>query len=391
MDQRLSRRGLFGAVLTTYAAASGGAALAQSVLDSVARKVPRALRPLVAQIPREMLEFAEAVRKLEQEAEALSLPPSVLSPRTIASLPLDPDRLYEAALPRLVALVDRAEARNIPFADRAGGVLARLHATQRVVPEGLGGAILGRAPVERRGVLLAMADPAPALPGQGTGQVPPLVLAGPNLDPDEPDEPDVPSPSLPGVSRSLRFGDLRDEYAAYFESARLRAEHGESSDFHLAMMRKSKPRYRAVGDRANVPWAFIGVIHALEASFNFRAHFHNGDFPLNQRTRQVPAGRPSIWLPPSDWDASAIDALKLMGFAGQEDWSIPRMLHRLEAYNGFGYRRRGLVSPYLWSFSSLYERGKFVADGRYDPRARSQQCGAATMLRLLVDTGEIPV
>ena len=104
---------------------------------------------------------------------------------------------------------------------------------------------------------------------------------------------------------------------------------------------------------------------------------------------QVPAGRPPVWLPPSDWESSAVDALRLLGFAGASDWSLPRTLFRLEAFNGFGYRRIGRASPYLWSFSSLYERGKFVSDGSFNARARSQQCGTAVMLKLLADAGEI--
>lgn len=386
MDHRLSRRALVRTTLMTCLAATGSAGFAQSPLDSLVRKLPSGLQPLIAELPLDLVELAEAIRVLEREAERLRLPASVLSPRTIASLPLDPDRLYEAALPRLVALVDRAEARNIPFADRAGALLARLHSTQRILPEGLGGPVLGKATPQRRAVLLAQAAPPPGLPGQVTIETPRIELPTPGVDADEPNPPPR---ALPPVARSLRFTDLRDEYAAFFASARLRPEHGESAEFHLAMMRKARPRYLAIAKRANVPWEFIATIHALEASFNFRAHLHNGDHPLHQRTRQVPSGRPSVWLPPSDWDSSAIDALRVMGFTDQSDWSIPRMLHRHEAYNGFGYRRRGLISPYLWSFSDHYERGKFVADGRYDPRARSQQCGAAMMLRLLADAGEI--
>jgi len=37
----------------------------------------------------------------------------------------------------------------------------------------------------------------------------------------------------------------------------------------------------------------------------------------------------------------------------------------------------------------LFERGKFVADGRFDPRARSLQCGTAAMLKVLADAGEL--
>lgn len=82
-------------------------------------------------------------------------------------------------------------------------------------------------------------------------------------------------------------------------------------------------------------------------------------------------------------------ALRLLGFAGQSDWSLPRMLHRLEVCNGFGYRRSGRSSPCLWSFSNLFTSGKFVADRRFDPTAKSQQCGAAVMLKLLDLAGEL--
>ena len=145
----------------------------------------------------------------------------------------------------------------------------------------------------------------------------------------------------------------------------------------------------AVGGPLGVPWQFIAAVHGLEACFNFRAHLHNGDFPLTQRTRQVPPARPLVWLPPSSWEASAGDAVKLMGFARQADWSVPRMLYRLEAYNGFGYRRVGRATPDLWSFSNLYSSGKFVADGHFEPKARSQQCGAAVMLKLLDLAGDL--
>jgi peptidoglycan hydrolase-like protein with peptidoglycan-binding domain len=40
-------------------------------------------------------------------------------------------------------------------------------------------------------------------------------------------------------------------------------------------------------------------------------------------------------------------------------------------------------SPYLWSFSNHYTRGKYVADGRFSPTAVSQQVGAAVLLKQL--------
>jgi lysozyme family protein len=346
--------------------------------------------PLKTLLPREAQEAAQILGellKLEQEAKLLRLPDTPLALND-GAIPTDPDRLYEAAMPRLVALVDRAERISPSFADKAGALLARLHQSQYDPPDawfgGEGAAPLAIPPATRP---LRIASPLVA----DEIATPNLRLPGIAIPAAElPDvEPEPAETLLPSLSKSLKYADLADEYAAWFAAATVRSEHLSSADWHLTLMRQSRPRYQTVGKRLGVPWYFIAAIHGLEASFNFRAHYHNGDFPLSRRTRQVPANRPPVWLPPSDWESSAADALKLMGFAGQSDWSLPRTLHRIEAYNGFGYRRAGRVTPYLWSFSSHYSRGKFVADGRFDPRARSQQCGAAVMLKLLESAGEL--
>jgi lysozyme family protein len=60
------------------------------------------------------------------------------------------------------------------------------------------------------------------------------------------------------------------------------------------------------------------------------------------------------------------------------------MLYRFEANNGFGYRKRSVATPYLWSYSDHYDKGKFVADGKYNPDAVSKQVGAAILLKELM-------
>ncbi len=96
---------------------------------------------------------------------------------------------------------------------------------------------------------------------------------------------------------------------------------------------------------------------------------------------------PSEGEPPFTWLDSARDALTLKKLDQVREWSLPCMLYLLEAYNCFGYRPRGVPTPYLWSFSNLYSRGKYVADGRFDPQAVSKQCGAAVLLRVLQERG----
>jgi len=185
---------------------------------------------------------------------------------------------------------------------------------------------------------------------------------------------------------SRRFEDLREEYGAFFDRCRLRPEFAANAEFYFSRLAKFKPTYKQLGDNLDIPWVFVGVVHAMECGFNFGTHLHNGD-PLKARTVHVPKGRPASGEPPFTWLESARDALVLKKLDRVEDWSLPHMLYLLEAYNGFGYRSSFVPTPYLWSFSNLYSAGKFVADGTFDPTAVSKQCGAAVMLRVLQERG----
>jgi len=188
------------------------------------------------------------------------------------------------------------------------------------------------------------------------------------------------------VDASKRYEKYRDGYLQLFDSCKVRPEHQGTVDWYVSKITNAKYRsaYEKLEDDICIPWYFIGVIHALEASFNFEAHLHNGD-PLTRRTVQVPAGRPEKWDPPGDWQASAKDALDYEKFTEHLDWNLARMLFRLETYNGFRSRElHNINSPYLWSFSNHYTKGKFVADNVWSATTVSQQCGAAVMIREMV-------
>lgn len=364
--------------------------------------VPKELADLIPRKPMSFLRIADTVIALEREADRKGLPQSPLELGKGLSLRNLTDSLYQLAMPRLVALVDRSAAIDAGFADKAGGLLAELHQSQHELPELLRLLPIGMrvdAPPEPGLRYLLQPDPASTaslvgldVPADATSSAEAAPEPGPFADPDvgPPIEPPAPSeePDRP-LSTARDYGSLKTEYGRMFRKLEIRPQYQQSADWHLAMMRRSRSQYQRVEAATGVPWHFIAATHALEASFNFRAHLHNGDFPLSARTRQVPSGRPSVWLPPSDWESSAKDALGLLGYVGQTDWSLERTLYRLEAYNGLGYRKRGVPTPYLWSFSNHYDRGKFVADGRFSATAKSQQCGAAVMLKLLQDSGEI--
>lgn len=152
----------------------------------------------------------------------------------------------------------------------------------------------------------------------------------------------------------------------------------------IANMLHNKKRYNDVAWKmqCKIPWWFIGVIHYRESTFNFNRHLHNGD-PLTHKTVHVPVDRPLTGNPPFTWEESAVDALHMRRLEIVGNWSIPNALYLLEKYNGMGYSNRALNSPYLWSFTNHYEKGKFVVDGHFDPNTIDKQCGTAAIIKTL--------
>ncbi|MDB5872059.1 MAG: hypothetical protein JWQ07_1501 [Ramlibacter sp.] len=181
---------------------------------------------------------------------------------------------------------------------------------------------------------------------------------------------------------------LRTEYQALFDTCQIRADRQPEVHKTVARIVGARQRYADVAAQVGVPWHVVGIIHCMEGSLNFNTHLHNGD-PLSQRTVQVPAGRPKKGSPPFSWEDSAVDALTFEKYDAWDDWSLPGTLYKWETYNGWGYRRDhpDVKSPYLWSFTNQYTRGKYIADGTWSPTTVSKQAGAAALLRRLAEIG----
>lgn len=154
-----------------------------------------------------------------------------------------------------------------------------------------------------------------------------------------------------------------------------------------------KDRYMPLEIATNVPWYFIGLVHMRESNCDFDTHLHNGD-PLFERghfrrTIHEPVKRP-IADPQNGvtytFEESALDALHYE-FGTVSEWSIEQIAYFLEKYNGFGYRMRGIASPYLWAGSNQYVKGKFVEDGaaHWRPEVVDKQLGAMVVLKCILD------
>lgn len=189
----------------------------------------------------------------------------------------------------------------------------------------------------------------------------------------------------------LLTADLRAEYQRLIDTATVMPSF---LPVVAAMARKMAdglhwPRYESVAAIVECPVHLVALIHAMEAGLNFSKHLHNGD-PLTGRTIHVPKGRPEVGHPPFSWEESAVDALTLQGLDTWDDWSLPGLAYVLERYNGWGYRRYHphCKSPYLWSMTTAYTAGKYVADGKWSDTAVSKQAGAMALLKGLEQAGK---
>jgi lysozyme family protein len=143
----------------------------------------------------------------------------------------------------------------------------------------------------------------------------------------------------------------------------------------------SKPTYQRVEAKTGVPWFVIAVIHEREASQRWDTQLGQGD-PLNKVSVHVPAGRG----PFNTWEDGAYDALVNCAphAARWTDWTPGGALTLLETYNGEGYANRGLPSPYVWSGTDQYQKGKYVRDGRFDPDVVDIQPGCAALIKTMI-------
>jgi lysozyme family protein len=169
-----------------------------------------------------------------------------------------------------------------------------------------------------------------------------------------------------------------------WKAAKVRPERVKQVESIAARILRSRGRYEAVAKDAGVPWFVIAGLHNMEASGSFSKHLHEGS-PLTGRTRWVPKGRPLTGTPPFTWEFSAVDALRYDRMDSVNWQSLDAALYACERYNGTGYLKYHpeVPTPYLWSHTTIYTRGKYIADGKWSSTAISAQTGIAAIWKRL--------
>jgi lysozyme family protein len=176
---------------------------------------------------------------------------------------------------------------------------------------------------------------------------------------------------------------LRSEYLNLWQKMEVRPEKVISATTAAQRIIAHKAKYQAIEQRTGVPWFVVGCMHMRESNCDFNTYLGNGE-PLNRRTRLVPKGRG----PFSSFDDGAYDALVTVENLDEiKDWGPEHIAYACEKFNGFGYRHpnRNIPSPYLWGGTTVQKKGKFIADGKYDPNVMDTQLGAMAVLRQVMD------
>lgn len=179
---------------------------------------------------------------------------------------------------------------------------------------------------------------------------------------------------------AIVIGDLIVKNQQRWEACKVNPEKLGMAERAAKMIEAGQARYQSVATLTHVPWWAIGVIHYREASLNWLTHLSNGD-PLHEITRDVPRGEPAF----NTWEQGAYDALvnEPPHLSKWKDWSPGGVLTALTEYNGFGYDEKGLPSPYIWAGTTQYNKGLYVADGRFNPNAVDPRVGCAAILLAL--------
>jgi lysozyme family protein len=179
----------------------------------------------------------------------------------------------------------------------------------------------------------------------------------------------------------------RNEYQALWETMVIKPSWHKRIDERIAFLRQPHrwEEYVKLHKATGVPPQVTAVIHERECSGNLKGVLHNGELIVGtgRKTKLVPAGRG----PFKTFFDAGVDAYRKEGL-DTFDWKAggaARCAYSLEKFNGFGYRRFGIPSPYVWSGSQHYIRGKYIADGKFSSTHVDTQLGGMVLLRRMMD------
>lgn len=123
-----------------------------------------------------------------------------------------------------------------------------------------------------------------------------------------------------------------------------------------------------------------------ECDGDLRCAMCNGEriIGTGHRTTLVPMNRG----PYRTFMDGAVDALHIDGLdavAKRERWTQEVALYFEERYNGLGPRAHGRHTGYVWAGTNVYDGGKYIRDGKWDPNEWDRQLGTAAIMMAIAE------
>lgn len=177
---------------------------------------------------------------------------------------------------------------------------------------------------------------------------------------------------------------INQDHQKFTQTMKLRPENFEELRRCIQQFRRNYKKYEEVSAQTGIPPELIYAIHYRESSCNFNTYLHQGD-PLGKPAVHVPRNIPVF----HQWVPAAIHALKLKGSIARKvglsstSKDVAAMSTYAETYNGLGYRRRGLPSPYVYAGTDKYVGGMYVSDGKFSSKAYDNRVGTAAIVTAL--------
>ena len=177
------------------------------------------------------------------------------------------------------------------------------------------------------------------------------------------------------------YQQLRAENASLLSSAHILPSVRPTAISVAKKLISFRSRYETIERLTTVKVTPCACIHERECGADFRCALCNGEkiIGTGRKTTLVPRGHgPYETFEEGAQDAFHIDGLDKIA-AITDGWTFERAIYEWETFNGFGARGHGRHTGYNWAGTNIYDGGKYVADGVWNPNTWDTQLGCVTM------------
>lgn len=186
---------------------------------------------------------------------------------------------------------------------------------------------------------------------------------------------------------TLSFEKLEANYVFLASQAHIMPSREHELAAAVTDLLHAKAIYQRVESLTHVPAAVLMALAEREMTGNLHCYLGNGQ-RLTMRTTIVPKGRGPFPDTVDGYVQGCLDALHLDGldqvYKQPGGWSLARFCYESEAWNGWGYRSRGIPSPYVFGATTVQRPGKFPRDHVFVATLMDPQLGTLALVEEIV-------